>query len=179
MVGKLWVPSGAVAAIFHNSNSTGSPDVKSTGTSLEHILVYTPSGFVVQHEVLSTMGPELIESRTESLSAPQANPQNEELRMKVEPTQWWDVCRRLDNMEREDCISGSIFDGLHDAEIDEDSKVVLQENGSAGDKKLAKTDSLDKSHWYLSNAEVQIHSGRLPIWQKSKVFIHKLQTFCY
>lgn len=177
MVGKLWVPSGAVAAIFHNSNSTGSLDVKSTGTSLEHILVYTPSGFVVQHEILSSMGPEPIESRTESLSAPQANPQNEELRMKVEPTQWWDVCRRLDNMEREDCISGSIFDGLHDAEIDDDSKMVFQENASASDKKLAKTDSLDRSHWYLSNAEVQINSGRLPIWQKSKVFIHKLLTF--
>ncbi|KAL1558469.1 autophagy-related protein 18g-like [Salvia divinorum] len=178
VVGKLWVPSGAVAAIFHNSNSTGSTgsrDAKSTSTSLEHILVYTPSGFVVQHEILSSMGPELIESRTESLSAPQANPQNEELRVKVEPTQWWDVCRRLDNMEREECISSSIFDGVHDAEIDKDSKMVSQENASAGDKKLAKSESLkspDRSHLYLSNAEVQIHSGRLPIWQKSKMHFH-------
>lgn len=180
MVGKLWVPSGAVASIFHNSNSTGFLDVKSTGTSLGHILVYTPSGFVVQHEILSSMGPDLIDSRTESLSAPQANPQNEELRVRVEPTQWWDVCRRLDNMEREECISGSIFDGLHDAELDENSKMVFQENASAGDKKQAKTDSLkslDRSHWYLSNAEVQIHSGRLPIWQKSKVSIHILLLF--
>ena len=176
MVGKLWVPSGAVAAIFHNSNSIGSLDVKSTGTSLEHLLVYTPSGFVVQHEFLSSMGPELIGSRTESLSAPQTNPQNEDLRVKVEPIQWWDVCRRLDNMEREECISGSIFDGLDDAEIDEDSKMVFRENASAGDKKLAKSDSLkslDRSHWYLSNAEVQINSGRIPIWQKSKVYIYR------
>ena len=184
MVGKLWVPSGAVAAIFHNSNSTGSTgsrDVKSTSTSLEHILVYTPSGFVVQHDILSSMGPELIESRTGSLSAPQANPQNEELRVKVEPTQWWDVCRRLENTEREECISGSIFDGLHDAEIDKDSKMVSQENASSSDKKLAKSDSLkspDRSHWYLSNAEVQINSGRLPLWQKSKVCIYSHWHFC-
>ncbi|XP_047979993.1 autophagy-related protein 18g-like [Salvia hispanica] len=179
MVGKLWVPSGAVAAIFHNSNSIGSLDVKSTGTSLEHLLVYTPSGFVVQHEFLSSMGPELIGSRTESLSAPQTNPQNEDLRVKVEPIQWWDVCRRLDNMEREECISGSIFDGLDDAEIDEDSKMVFRENASAGDKKLAKSDSLkslDRSHWYLSNAEVQINSGRIPIWQKSKMHFHVMES---
>ncbi|XP_047941744.1 autophagy-related protein 18g-like isoform X3 [Salvia hispanica] len=182
MVGKLWVPSGAVAAIFHNSNSTGSTgsrDVKSTSTSLEHILVYTPSGFVVQHDILSSMGPELIESRTGSLSAPQANPQNEELRVKVEPTQWWDVCRRLENTEREECISGSIFDGLHDAEIDKDSKMVSQENASSSDKKLAKSDSLkspDRSHWYLSNAEVQINSGRLPLWQKSKMHFHVMDS---
>lgn len=181
MVGKLWVPSGAVAAIFHNSNSTVSLDVKSAGTSLGHILVYTPSGFVVQHEILSSMGPELIESRTESLSAlsaPQANPQNEELRVRVEPTQWWDVCRKLDNMEREECISGSFFDGLHDAELDEDSKMAFHENASSGNKKLAKTDSLkslDRSHWYLSNAEVQINSGRLPIWQKSKMHFHVME----
>ncbi|XP_042061980.1 autophagy-related protein 18g-like [Salvia splendens] len=179
MVGKLWVPSGAVAAIFHNSNSIGSLEVKSTGTSLEHLLVYTPSGFVVQHEFLSSMGPELIGSTTESLSAPQTNPQNEDLRVKVEPIQWWDVCRRLDNMEREECISGSIFDGLDDAEIDEDSKMVFRENASAGDKKLAKSDSLkslDRSHWYLSNAEVQINSGRIPIWQKSKMHFHVMES---
>lgn len=174
VVGKLWVPSGAVAAIFHNSNSTGSVDVKSTGTSLENILVYTPSGFVVQYEIVSSVGSELIESRTESFSVPQANPQNEELRVKVEPMQWWDVCRRLDNMEREEYISGSIFDGLQDLEIDDDSKMAFQASACAGEKKLLKTDSLkspERSHWYLSNAEVQINSHRLPIWQQSKVFL--------
>ncbi|KAL8530760.1 hypothetical protein ACS0TY_007704 [Phlomoides rotata] len=178
VAGKLWVPSGAVAAIFHNSNSTGSVDVKSTGTSLENILVYTPSGFVVQYEIVSSVGSELIESKTESFSVPQANPQNEELRVKVEPMQWWDVCRRLDNMEREEYISGSIFDGLHDLEIDDDSKMAFQESASAGEKKLVKTDSLkspERSHWYLSNAEVQINSRRLPIWQQSKMHFHVME----
>ncbi|KAK6164734.1 hypothetical protein DH2020_001598 [Rehmannia glutinosa] len=178
MVGKLWVPSGAVAAIFHNTNSTGSLDVKSNGSSLEHILVYTPSGFVVQHEIVSSMGLEMSESRTEYLSAPQANPQNEELRMKVEPMQWWDVCRRLDNMEREECISGSVFDGLNDPEIDNESKMVFQENGIAGEKKLVKANLLkspERSQWYLSNAEVQINSSRLPIWLKSKVHFHVME----
>ncbi|KAI3449575.1 hypothetical protein Pfo_006240 [Paulownia fortunei] len=165
MVGKLWVPSGAVAAIFHNSNSTGSLDVKSNRSSMEHILVYTPSGFVVQHEILSSLGLELSESRTEFL-------------VKVEPMQWWDVCRRLDNMEREDCISGSIFDGPNDTEIDDDSKMVFQENAIAGEKKLVKTDSLkspERLHWYLSNAEVHINSCRLPIWQKSKMHFHVME----
>lgn len=174
MVGKLWVPSGAVAAVFHNSNSTGSLDVKSSGSSLENILVYTPSGFVVQHQIVSSVGLELSESRTGSLSAPQANPQNEEFRVKVEPVQWWDVCRRLDNMEREECIFGSNFDELSDPEIGDDSKMIFRENASAGKKKLVKTDSQKSPeglHWYLSNAEVQINSCRLPIWQKSKVFL--------
>ncbi|KAL0435801.1 UNVERIFIED_CONTAM: Autophagy-related protein 18g [Sesamum radiatum] len=178
MVGKLWVPSGAVAAIFHKSNSTGSLDVKLSGSSLEHILVFAPSGFVVQHEILSPMGLERSENKTESLPAPQANAQSEELRVKVEPIQWWDVCRRLDNMEREECISGSFFDGFNDPEIDDDSKMVLKENPSAGEKKPGKTDSLkssERSHWYLSNAEVQINSCRLPLWQKSKMRFHIME----
>ncbi|KAL0371371.1 UNVERIFIED_CONTAM: Autophagy-related protein 18g [Sesamum angustifolium] len=178
MVGKLWVPSGAVAAIFHKSNSTGPLDVKLSGSPLEHILVFAPSGFVVQHEVLSPMGLERSENKTESLSAPQANAQSEELRVKVEPIQWWDVCRRLDNMEREECISGSFFDGLNDTDVDDDSKMVLKENASAGERKPGKTDSLkssERSHWYLSNAEVQINSCRLPLWQKSKMRFHVME----
>lgn len=174
MAGKMWVPSGAIAATFNNSSSTGPLGLHPSANSLKHILVYTPSGFVVQHEIQSTSVLELNESRSEYWSAPQVNPQNEELRVKVEPMQWWDVCRRLDNLEREECISGSISDGQNDPEIDARSKLFLQENMSTGSKKLDKSDLLespDRSHWYLSNAEVQINSRRLPIWQMNKVFL--------
>ncbi|PIN13414.1 WD40 repeat protein [Handroanthus impetiginosus] len=178
VAGKVWVPSGAVAAIFHNSNSTGSLDTHLSAKSLENVLVYTPSGFVVQHEIQSSIGLELSENRTESWSVPQANPQNEELRVKVEPMQWWDVCRRLDNLEREEPLPWSIFDGRNDPEIDGDSKMVSRENVSTGDKKLVKLDSLkspEKAHLYLSNAEVQINSYRLPIWKMSKLQFHIME----
>lgn len=173
MVGKIWGPSGAAAAIFHNSNSAGSVDVHLSATSLENILVYSPSGFLIQYEIQSSMGLELIESRTVSWSAPQVNPQNGELKVKVEPIQWWEVRRRLDNQEREECISRNIIDGQNDPEIDGNSKMSRRENVSTGEKKLVKSDSLEsseRSHWYLSNAEVQTNS-RLPLWQMSKVFL--------
>jgi hypothetical protein len=35
----------------------------------------------------------------------------------------------------------------------------------------------EKSSWYLSNAEVQISSWRIPIWDKSKVGLQHLDTF--
>ena len=43
----------------------------------------------------------------------------------------------------------------------------------AGEKmvKSSSENMQDRFHWYLSNAEVQGNFGRLPIWQKSKVFI--------
>ncbi|XP_073314957.1 autophagy-related protein 18g-like [Primulina huaijiensis] len=174
VVGKTSVPSGAIAAVFHNPKSTGSLDVLSSSNALEHILVYTPSGFVVQHEIQSSLGVELSECRTNSWSTAQVNPQHEEFRVKVDPTQWWDVCRRLDDLEIEECVSG-IFDG-ENAYLD-NSRIGSQEEFS-GEKKLVKSDTMksaERTPWYLSSAEVQINSCRLPIWQKSKIHFHAME----
>ncbi|KAM2522757.1 hypothetical protein PS1_029668 [Malus domestica] len=74
-----------------------------------------------------------------------------------------DVCRRNDRPEREEGISGIIL-GKQD-DIDRVDSSDCDDN-DVGDKELAKP--LEPSHVYLSNAEVQINSGRIPIWQKSK-----------
>ncbi|KZV30857.1 autophagy-related protein 18g [Dorcoceras hygrometricum] len=176
-VGKVLVPSGAVAAIFHNLNSSGSLNVPSTASSLEYILVCTPSGFVVQHEIWPAIGSALSERKTES--SPQVNPQNEEFAVKAEPVQWWDVCRRMDNMEREECISGSIFYGQGDHEIHESNRTNSQEIFNARSKNVLQSNPLrppQRSHLHLSNAEVQISSCRLPIWQNSKIQFHVIQV---
>lgn len=49
--GKISVPSGALAAVFHNSIPCGPQQVPMSVKSLEHLLVYAPSGHVVQHEI--------------------------------------------------------------------------------------------------------------------------------
>ncbi|KAL0437539.1 UNVERIFIED_CONTAM: Autophagy-related protein 18g [Sesamum radiatum] len=178
MAGKIWVPSGAVAAIFHNSNTTSSPNVNMRAIPLESILVYAPSGFVVQYEIHSSVLPEPSENRTDSWLVPQVSSQNEELRVKVKPTKWWDVCRRSHNLEREECIPGTSCDRWKDPEIDGASKMVFQDNVSTLDKKLIECDSLkspERSHWYLSNSEVQTSSYRLPLWQMSMVHFHAME----
>ncbi|XP_073283825.1 autophagy-related protein 18g-like isoform X1 [Primulina huaijiensis] len=174
MVGNTSVPSGAISAVFHNSKSTGSLDVLSSSNALEHILVYTPSGFAVQYEIQSPLGVELSECRTNSWSTAQVNPQHEEFRVKVDPAQWWDVCRRLDDLEIEEFLSG-IFHG-ENAYLD-NSKIDSQEECS-GKKELVKSDTMksaERTPWYLSNAEVQINSCRLPIWQKSKIHFRAME----
>ncbi|XP_022851064.1 autophagy-related protein 18g [Olea europaea var. sylvestris] len=178
MAGKICVPSGALAVIFHSSKSSSFANVPSRACSLEHVLVYTPSGFVVQHELLSSVGIEVIDFKAETWSGPQAPTQNEELKVKAEPIQWWDVCRRSDNLEREECVFGSSFDGQNDPEIDDDSKTVFQEKESAKEKKLVQSDSFsspERSHWYLSNAEVKINSSSLPVWQKTEIHFYVME----
>ncbi|GMJ11198.1 homolog of yeast autophagy 18 (ATG18) H [Hibiscus trionum] len=170
--GKASFHSGAFSAVFHNSLSNDVQRAEMKTNILEHLLVYTPSGYVVQYKLLPLFGGEAGEnaSRIGPGSFPQV--QDEELRVKVETMQLqaWDVCRRTDWPEREECLSGmphgrkGTLEMTMDVSDSEDNDAVLQDI----------SEPQDQSHLYLSNAEVQISSGRIPIWQNSKVSFHTM-----
>lgn len=178
--GKGFVPSGAIVAIFHNSLSHSQQLVKSKTKSLENLLVFTPSGHIVQHELLPSVGPEPNESGLRTQSASTLHMQEDEFKVKVEPIQWWDVCRRSEWPEKGDpfCNAFDRQDGI--AGVQE----KMYSGNSYGLNFLNISDSVgenivkpsagkpqEKFHWYLSNAELQVNFGRMPIWQNSKVFI--------
>ncbi|OMP04986.1 hypothetical protein COLO4_09156 [Corchorus olitorius] len=184
--GKVFVPSGAVAAAFHNSISCSPQHVNPRTNSLEHLLVYTPSGYVVQHELLPSIGADSGANSSRIQAASHMQIQEDDLRVKVEPVQWWDVCRRSDWSEREECISQTTLErqdvagvttgklGCEEYRIDS-----LEINDSSSGGKASKPFSTrphESSHWYLSNAEVQVNSWRLPIWQKSKISFYMMES---
>ncbi|XP_021906891.1 LOW QUALITY PROTEIN: autophagy-related protein 18g-like [Carica papaya] len=185
--GKVFVPSGAVASVFHNSISYGVQHVNSRLNSLEHLLVYTPSGHVVQHELLPSVGVEPNESGSGTRATSFVHAQEDDLRVKVEPVQWWDVCRRSDWPEREECLPETTYDG-HDATDISPNKSscddvygmdLLDIDDNMGGQKATKTYSVkphERSYWYLSNAEVQVSSGRRPIWQNAKVSFYTIDS---
>ncbi|XVF31267.1 hypothetical protein REPUB_Repub16aG0130900 [Reevesia pubescens] len=170
--GKASFPSGAFSAVFHNSlpNDLGRAQVKAN--VLEHLLVYTPSGHVVQHKLLPSFGGEAGDSASRIGPGSALQVQEEELRVKVEAMQAWDVCRRTDWPEREECLSGMTHGRKEALEMIMD--VSDSEDNDAGHKDLSK--SQDRSHLYLSNAEVHISSGRIPIWQNSKVSFYTMSS---
>ncbi|XP_058083559.1 autophagy-related protein 18g-like isoform X2 [Magnolia sinica] len=178
--GKINVPSGAITAVFHNSIHQILQPVHAKANSLEHLLVYSPSGHVIQHELLPSSGVESCDTSLRTGPGPYVPIQDEELRVKAEPVQWWDVCRRSNWPEREESLSSVTFDRLVTTEVvmdtsdceDNDPKSSKSFNSSAMGKDVVRTH--ERSHWYLSNAEVQISSGRIPIWQKSKICFRTL-----
>ncbi|XP_044502693.1 autophagy-related protein 18g-like isoform X2 [Mangifera indica] len=185
--GKVFVPSGAVAAVFHNSISYSLQHVNSRANSLEHLLVFTPSGHVVQHELLPAIDMEPSESDLRTRTASSLHVQEDDLRVRVEPVQWWDVCRRSDWLERGESISEASCDRQDFAEIVQSKSncdgnhgmELLDINHSVGGKSTEKSYSVksnERSHWYLSNAEVQISSLRPPIWQNSKIFFSMMDS---
>jgi len=172
--GKLSVPSGAVTAVFHNSIYQGSLPVRSKANALEHLLVYSPSGHVIQHELLPS-GSESSGSSPRVGSGSNSQLQDDEMHVTTEPIQWWDVCRRTNWPERDENIanialynqrSSMMAMDASDCEDSEHSDSTASNDGISG-KEIMRV--RERSSWYLSNAEVQINSWRIPIWQKSKV----------
>ncbi|KAL3750202.1 hypothetical protein ACJRO7_011223 [Eucalyptus globulus] len=167
--GKVSVPSGAVATVFYSSTARNLEASQSKVQALEHLLVYSPSGHLVQYELLPPVGGESTEAISRIPPSSPLQVQDEELRVKVETLQWWDVCRRSDWPEREESVSGIASDG-------QASEMVMDmsdsEDTNAGDKESEK--SYEHSHLYIANAEVQMSFGRIPIWQQSKIHFHAI-----
>ncbi|XP_039036763.1 autophagy-related protein 18g-like isoform X1 [Hibiscus syriacus] len=182
--GKIFVPSGAVAAVFHNSISLAAQHVDQRTTSLKHLLVYTPSGHVVQHELLPSIGADSGASNLRVQTTSYAHVREDDLTVKVEPVQWWDVCRRSDWPEREECISKATVErqdaaeGVESKSVNEEfsmDSLEINDNGEKNTKPFP-TKPHDSFHWYLSNAEVQVNSWRLPIWQKTKISFYMMDS---
>ncbi|XP_068663800.1 autophagy-related protein 18h-like [Aristolochia californica] len=175
--GKVPIPSGALAATFHYSFYQNPEQVRFKTNSLEHLLVYSPLGYVVQHELLPSLG---LESYDTSSRAGLGPMQDDELRVNAEPVQSWSVCRRSNWPERAAGLSGFSLcrSDTEDVIMDGSDSEYNDINGprlfsdTAFVKDLAKAN--ERPHWYLSNAEVQISSGRMPIWQKSKISFYMM-----
>lgn len=166
--GMKLAPTGAIAAIFHTSTTHCRQDVHIAAASLEHLLVFTSTGFVVQHKLLPSAE---TDGSPKFQPGPHERTQDEVFRVNAEPIQWWDVCRRSDHPERGECSFTTTFDGDKDPAVDS-SRMVFLENESAGFNKSVKKNTIkaaDRSNWYLSNAEVQMHSARSQIWRNFKV----------
>ncbi|GMH10453.1 hypothetical protein Nepgr_012294 [Nepenthes gracilis] len=167
--GIVSIPSGAVSAVFHCSIPYVLPAGGSQMAALEHLLVYSPSGHLIQFKLLPSMGGEL-SGTSRPVSASLTLMQDEELRVKSEPVQWWDVCRRADWPEREECIMG-ITSSRKDASVIVVDSSDFEDNDASGDGAVKHH---EYSHLYLSNAEVQISYGRIPIWQNYKMHFYTM-----
>ncbi|MED6169252.1 hypothetical protein PIB30_019722 [Stylosanthes scabra] len=166
--GKVCIPSGAVSAVFHNSISRDTGNVLSNIHALEYLLVYAPSGHLIQYKLLPSLGPEPSGTVPRTDPVPSAHTEEENLRVKVEPVQWWDVCRRSDWPEKEVHIVGNNL-VLEAAEM-------ISGTSDREDNNVGKNNCVKFNECHFSNAEVQINSGRIPIWQKSEVSFFVMST---
>eukprot|EP01018_Ginkgo_biloba_P014183 Gb_13732 [translate_table: standard] len=174
--GRTNSPSGAVAVVFHNG---GGHNVQSDiGNFRDQLWVFSPSGHVIQHTLRPSNGAETdyctnISSGMGNGSCGQG--QARELRVVVEPIQWWDVCRMPNQLEREEDIEN--FSVARTAnEANHGNGTILACSAVRRNSVKDGITTEEKRCFYLSNAEVQVHIGRPSIWEKSEIYFHVMMS---
>ncbi|XP_057515043.1 autophagy-related protein 18h-like [Amaranthus tricolor] len=163
------VQTSAVSAVFHYSMPNGSAPARSN--FLEHLLVYSPCGRLIQYGLVPCMVEVTGDTASRTGTGSLVQLQDEDLKVKSEIIHWWDACRRADWPEREECIKGIVFGGK------DMSPMVLEASETEDNDNVAKEEKLhEQSTLYLSNAEVQMNCGRIPTWQNSKIHFFAMNS---
>ncbi|XP_010240957.1 PREDICTED: autophagy-related protein 18f-like [Nelumbo nucifera] len=169
--GRVSSLSGAIASTFHNCQGTGSIVDSSSLRTKYHLLVFSPSGSLVQYVLRLSNGPDSMEILSGLVTAYESPPDSD-ARLVVEALQKWDICQRQNRREREDNLD------IYGEHGNEDSTKIFPEGKKgnsiypADDHKFtkAKVNSEERNHLYISEAELQTHQSGIPLWAKSKIY---------
>ncbi|XP_058092283.1 autophagy-related protein 18f-like isoform X2 [Magnolia sinica] len=173
--GRVSSLSGAIASAFHNCKGKGVyPDTSSSRTK-HHLLVFSPSGCIIQYVLRLSTGVDSIADVSGLTVAHYESAPDADVRLVVEALQKWDVCQRQNRREREDNVDiyGEHANGdnskLFPKGPRKGASVYPSDNGLVRNvKQIAE----DKHHLYISEAELQMHPARVPLWAKSQIYFH-------
>ncbi|KAL3693422.1 hypothetical protein R1sor_007073 [Riccia sorocarpa] len=182
--GRTNTNTGAVAAIFHDGGKHSLEADIVSGCLNEQLWVLSPSGHLIRYLLGPTGGIEPGYNNVTGVNSTASGGPNpsQDLRLLIEPVERWDVSRKANWVEREERVDSLAGPGLGYEEEAVFSAVSGQRGGSGSHSSGSGNASVGKEgmsveemqRWFMSNAEVQMHSQArpLPIWAKSKVYFH-------
>ncbi|KAJ7522205.1 hypothetical protein O6H91_18G001300 [Diphasiastrum complanatum] len=158
---------GAVAAGFHDGSGMNS-DNSLTGIWKERLWVLSASGHLVRYSLRPSTWTEGGYSSNGMNSESSSSPgQSQDLRLIVEPSEKWHVCRGLNWVEREERLE--CF-ACEPSQHEKDSCAAVGA-GLVGQRPVKDAEEL--RCWYMSNAEVHINQSQpYPLWAQPNVFFH-------
>ena len=155
----------AVAVTFHDGGGHKPEIVGGDHNGLkEQLWVLSSSGHLIRYGLHLTEGyvENILPSQNSSIEAPA------DVRVMVEPLQKWDVCRRLNLVEREEKIDNTGTNVSHDVPSCANAGSCYN-NGAFADRE--DFISSEMRQLFLSNAEVSMHHFKPPVWAKSQVYV--------
>lgn len=171
--GRMGSLSGAIASSFHNckGNNFLFADSSSLKTKY-HLLVFSPIGCMVQY------GLRLSADRDSTpvvsgLNTAYDSTTESDGRLVVEAIQKWNICQKHARREREDNVD------IYGENGTSDNSKVYPEEIREGTTYSDLSDAVDKANFnpdekpnlYISEAELQIHQARKPLWAKPEVLL--------
>ncbi|KAI5068626.1 hypothetical protein GOP47_0016971 [Adiantum capillus-veneris] len=166
---------GAVAVVFHNGAGHDLDNEVGQGRLKEQLWVLSPSGHLIRHALHLSAG---TEGYSDNKMASDSQKEALDLKVTLEPLQKWDLCRRPNWMEREESIKGLSHVELTHEEA-RNPRILMGSSQNEGVFEGGETFTKDMTskemrQWFLSNAEVQMHHLRPPIWANSQFSFHVL-----
>ncbi|XP_021654708.2 autophagy-related protein 18g isoform X2 [Hevea brasiliensis] len=177
--GRLGSLSGAIASSFHNSKSNN--DLYVDGTTLKtkyHLLVFSPSGCMIQYVLRISMGIDSINVASGLGTAHESVPESDG-RLVVEAIQKWNICQKQNRRVQEDNVDIYGENGNSDSnkiypEGKKNGNSVHREGSGAATK--AKISLEEKHHLYISEAELQMHQPHVPVWTKPEIYFQLMMA---
>lgn len=168
--GRMGFVSGAIASAFHECK--GNAVHVDNGSSSEvryHILVFSPSGSMIQYALRVGLDSTIVLPR--SSTALEFIPELD-ARLVVEAIQKWNISQKQNRRAQDNSIdiygdNGGFECNKNYCEKMNGKPVLLEASGNV---LKAKTCREEQYHLYISEAELQMHAARTPLWTKSEIY---------
>ncbi|KAF8414077.1 hypothetical protein HHK36_002076 [Tetracentron sinense] len=170
--GRVSSLSGAIASSFHNCKGNDLSADTSRWRTKYHLLVFSPTGCVIQYVLRLSAGPDC-GTVVPGLSTSYESSPDSDAGLVVEALQKWDICQRQNRRDQQDNID--IYGEYGNA----DSSKIFPEGikgvnivypAARGTVTKAKISPEERHHLYISEAELQMHQARIPLWAKPQIY---------
>ncbi|GFZ07458.1 autophagy 18 F-like protein [Actinidia rufa] len=167
--------SGAIASAFHNCKGNDLHAGTSSLKALYHLLVFSPSGCVIQYALRASPGLESA-AVVAGLGSYNSAPEND-ARLVVEAIQKWNICQKQNRREREENIDIYGENGNSDRSkifpegIEKENCGYPEVRGSIAKPKISPE---ERYHLFISEAELQMHEARIPLWAKPEIYFQSM-----
>ncbi|KAK6230376.1 hypothetical protein QUC31_001894 [Theobroma cacao] len=174
--GRMGSLSGAIASSFHNCKGNNFLFAESSSLKTKyHLLVFSPSGCMIQY-VLRISADRDSTPFVSGLSTAYEPTAESDGRLVVEAIQKWNICQKHIRREREDNVD------IYGENGTSDNSKVYPEEIKEGRTYLEPTDIVDKANpnpeekhnLYISEAELQMHQARMPLWAKPEIYFQSM-----
>ncbi|KAL1184924.1 hypothetical protein V6Z11_A01G079100 [Gossypium hirsutum] len=174
--GRMSPLSGAIASSFHNcKNNKFLFSESSSSKAKYHLLVFSPSGCMIQYALRLAAEDDSTPIVT-GLNTTHESTADSDGRLVVDAIQKWNICQKHTRREQEDNVDIYGENGTTD-----NSKIYpeeVKEGSTYPDPsytvKKANANAEEKHNLYISEAELQMHEARMPLWAKPEIYFQSM-----
>ncbi|KAG2682139.1 hypothetical protein I3760_11G177800 [Carya illinoinensis] len=176
--GRMSSLSGAIASSFHNCRGNALYVDCSSSKSKYHLLVFSPSGCMTQYVLRTSTCLDPTANVSGLTTGPELAPECD-ARLVIEAIQKWNICQKHNRREREDNIDiygengNSDSNKIYSKGVRKGNSIYPEAGGTFAKAKISPE---EKHHFYISEAELQMHQPRAPLWAKPKIYFQLMMV---